>query len=101
MSDNRDSMDHESNNTKRLSNQHWRLSKEVSIATLLALAGAGTTGVWHIAELRNEQQVMKVEQQSLRERVERSEAASDRTIVRIEGTVLRIEQRVNALLEKK
>lgn len=101
MTEYKDSMDHESNATQKLRNQHWRLSKEVSITTLMALVGAGGTGLWHISELRNEQQVMKVEQQALRERVERSEANSDRTVLRIEGTVLRIEQRVNDLLEKK
>lgn len=94
-------MDHEANDTHKLRNQHWRLSKEISIATLITLFGAMGTGLWHIAALKNEQDLLKSEQKSLRERVDRSENVNDRTIQRIDNTVLRIEQRVNTLLEKK
>lgn len=94
-------MDHESNSTQSLRNQHWRLSKEVSIATLITVFGAMGTGLWHIAELKNQQALLQARMISLQERVDRADAANDRTIVRIENTVTRIEQRVSQLLEQK
>lgn len=101
MTDFKDSMDHEANANQKLRNQHWRLSKEVSIATLITVFGAMGTGLWHIAELKNQQQLIQARMLSLQERVDRADAANDRTIVRIESTVTRIEQRLNQIVEQK
>ena len=72
----------------------WHLDKRVPIATLLAILTLAVGGIMHITQIRTDLEILRQQQASLSQRVERSEIANREYLQKIDRNLERLNDKL-------
>jgi hypothetical protein len=78
----------------------WHFDKRIPIATLLTLILLAAGGIWHIAEIRKDVDVLRESQRALADRVSRQDADNIRAFDRFYGELRQMNEKLDRLIER-
>lgn len=74
--------------------ERWRFTKEISIATLLALIGAFSHGIWRIAALEAEVARLKDRDSQIIQQVDNQQRILENSIQELKSLLIRLDDKV-------
>lgn len=83
---------------KKAKRDAWHFSKEISIATILAVAAMAASGLWQIADIKRENEVTKVRLEEMEKAQNRKERMDEASIAELKAIILRLDQKVERYL---
>ena len=78
----------------------WHLDKKVPISIIVVVLVQAAAGLWAIADIKKDVEVLKAAQSTQHERDERQDKIAADTALRIQAALEKIDDKVTRLLEK-
>ena len=79
---------------------HWHLDKKVPISIILALVMQGVMGLWAIAEIKKDVEVLKAGRQEQALRDQRQDSDSTETKALIRQDIREVNSKLDRLIER-
>lgn len=81
--------------------EHWHLDKKVPVSIILVLVMQGIAGLWVIADIKKDIEVLKAALLMQRERDERQDRASADGLALVRNDIRELGQKLDRLIEAK
>lgn len=82
-------------------NDRWHLDKRVPIALIITLLAYGVSGLWVIAQIKQDVEVLKAAMLSQRDRDTRQDSDAAEKFGVVRAQLDRVESKLDRLIEKK
>lgn len=94
-------MDHQRDGGDVMPDTGWHLDKRVPVSIILVLLTQGVAGLWIIAEMRKDIDVLKVQILETRERERYRDVQFSETVQQLRGDILEVSRKLDRLIEKR
>lgn len=78
----------------------WHLDKKVPISIILALLMQGVVGLWFIADIKKDVEILKTQQMVQRDRDDRQDRTAGESMTLVRQQLERVEAKLDRLIEK-
>lgn len=85
---------------ERRASDHWHLDKKVPISIILTLLIYGISGLWFVADIKRDVEVLKAQQTLQRDRDERQDRAVAEALAQLRDAVREGNQKLDRLIER-
>lgn len=82
-------------------NQPWHLDRKVPVTIILVLVMQGVAGLWVIADIEKDVEILKAAQWAQRERDTRQDVASAEALNLVRNDIKELGQKLDRLIESK
>ena len=79
----------------------WHLDKKVPISIILLLFTQGVSGLWVIADIKKDVEILKVQSKTQNERDDRQDRAAQEAYQLLRGQLEKMDQKLDRLVEKR
>lgn len=81
--------------------QHWHLDKKVPISLIITILSLGISGIWAIADVKKDVELIKADLQVLHQRDERASVDLRDALKTMQDNFTRLDAKLDRLIERK
>lgn len=81
--------------------EKWHLDKRVPVSIIVVLLMQGAGGLWVIADMRKDIDVLKVQMIDSRDREKTRDAQLESTVRQLRGDMLEVSRKLDRLIERR
>lgn len=86
---------------RRQTDDSWHLDKKVPISLIVAVLVQAGMGIWAIADIKKDVELLKVESVRQHERDERQDKSTSEAVLLLRQQLERMESKIDRLVEKR
>lgn len=86
---------------KRNQDNNWHLDKKVPISIILLLFTQGVSGLWVIADIKKDVEILKVQSKTQNDRDDRQDRSAQEAYQLLRGQLEKMDLKLDRLVEKR